>query len=169
MIKFIFKNKTAKELKIAADLIPLKVEKVLKSDELKRQLREMTFDPRFTKPANINGLDLIYAILSHHHEIKIGTYTQKFLAYKIFPVNAFKPDGSFDEIFFNTRNLFKRKIVGPDSSEETLWHELVHVLDSLMVERFDHGENSLKGKENTAPVKFAAFMASINLEGVQYV
>jgi hypothetical protein len=162
-MKFLIASKKIKPF-IPTDLIQLKLEIALKSDLISNQLKDMKFDPRFTKPANFNGLDLAVKIFELKDPVIIDRYIQNYFKWKIAPVNAYTEISKPNWIFFNERNL-KRDSIGPDSLEETLWHELVHIADSHSAEVFNHGENKLKGKEESAPVKFARYMSSFTIGG----
>ena len=76
------------------------------------------------------------------------------------PVNAFVYSDRPDSLYINTRQIANRT---SRDWEETIWHELVHVADQLSTGSFGHGDNSLAGKDETAPVKFAKTMAGITL------
>jgi hypothetical protein len=115
------------------------------------------FDPEFTDPDTITGYDILLPLLETMTEkINIGFYTQNWFAYRFTPVNAYV-DSTGRNLFFNTRQLWR-----PISDiEETCFHELVHVSDSINPKAtYWHGDNSLKGKHNTAPVKFAQWAAN---------
>lgn len=124
------------------------------------------FDPDFTEPDYITGHDILLPLLQGEAtKINIGFYTQNFWAYRGLQiqgkfVNAFVP-ASGREIFLNTRRLNARPMIGADSWEETIWHELVHVSDSINLNAvYWHGDNDLTGKERTAPVAFARWAAN---------
>lgn len=118
------------------------------------------FDPRFTAPSNVTGHDILAPILETKTEfLRIGFYTQNWWAYKVCPVNGYV-DGTGRNMFLNTRNLWRSM----ESIEETIWHELVHVSDSINRDMvYWHGDNKLTGKSNTAPVKFAKWAANFKL------
>ena len=162
MIKF-----KALSLKVG-DLLPLsvinyKLSEVINHPRLVAQLKEMTFDSRFTKPFTLTGWDVYNFLREVNVTVKVGLYTQPYLKWKFTPVNAYKPAGKPDEIYFNLRQIPRRDVIGINSSEETLWHDLVHIADHARPEQFSHGDNSPKGKKDSAPAKFARFMASVQL------
>lgn len=132
-------------------------------EEVRNELSEMCFDIRFTQPFDVTGLSIIEDMLKLQARIFVDVYTQNYFKWKVVPVNAYKPSGKKNLIFFNTRNLSRRDAA---ETEETLWHEVVHVLDDFDLMRiYGHGDdNSLKGKENSAPVKLSNYLASLKLE-----
>ena len=136
------------------------VRKKMLNDRFLYAAEELTgFDPVYTSLA-VNGADILAPLLKSSEKIRVGLYTQNWFAYRAVPVNAYVPKGG-REIFFNTRNVFKRT---PKSIEQTLWHELVHVSDDMNKELvYWHGDNKLKGKDETAPVKFAKWAAGFEL------
>jgi len=114
------------------------------------------FDPRYTIPDDIDGACIVLPLTQTTTEfLRIGFYTQNWFAWKVTPVNGYV-DGSGRNMFLNTRNLLR----SIKDIEETIWHELVHVSDSINTKMvYWHGDNRLTGKGKTAPVKFAAWAA----------
>lgn len=114
------------------------------------------FDPKYTRPSVITGFEILRPLLETTTEIlTIGFYTQNWFAYKAFPVNGYV-DASGRKMFLNTRNIWRDL----SDIEETIWHELVHVSDSINTQAlYWHADNNLTGKQDTAPVKFAAWAA----------
>ena len=162
-MRFLIASKKIKEI-VPTDLIQLKLEVALKSDLISNQLKAMKFDPRFTKPANLTGHDVALKIFNLKEAVVIDGYMQNYFKWKFAPVNAYTVEDKPNWILFNERNL-KRQPTGPDSIERTLWHELVHIADANSAEVFNHGENDLSGKDETAPVKFAKYMSSFTIGG----
>jgi hypothetical protein len=124
------------------------------------------FDPDFTDPDSITGFDILRPLIEGtQHKVRIGFYTQSWWAYrglqlKGIYVNAHVPSSGRD-VFLNTRRLHSRPLVGEDSWEETIFHELVHISDDLNLNAvYWHGDNNLSGKDNTAPVAFARWAAN---------
>lgn len=115
------------------------------------------FDSKFTDPSFVTGHGILKPLVETTNEsLTIGFYTQNWFAYRFTPVNGYV-DSTGRNMFLNTRNLYRPMI----EIEETIWHELVHVSDSINTkELYWHGDNNLKGKENTAPVKFAKWAAN---------
>lgn len=155
------KFKTNNEvLKVISDEVILKLDVVFDDLNAMRELAAMKFDARWTKPASLTGLRILSLMRGAQGEVRLHTYTQNFFKWKVAPVNGYTTLSRMNEVFFNTRQLSRRIPFGDNSTEETLWHELVHIVDAHAIERFDHGDNKLKGKDESAPVKFAKFMAS---------
>jgi len=115
------------------------------------------FDLRFTNPPLITGFDILSVLIRTQTEkVNVGFYTQNWFSYRFAPVNAYV-DSTGRNIFINRRQT-KRPI---KEIEETIWHELVHVSDSINTQQvYWHGDNNLKGKDQTAPVKFAKWAAN---------
>ncbi len=149
---------------VPVDVVRKKLELASQNEIVRAALERMTFDQRHTKPITVTGLYILRILLNADLEVHLQTYTQNFLKWKFVPVNAYKPTNAASWIFFNTRQFGRRL---PQDWEETLWHELVHIADSLSSYKFDHGDNDLSGDEETAPVKFARFMTyQFNPEGI---
>lgn len=135
-----------------------KLHAVDSSDALRMVLREMEFDSRYTKPINVNGLLILRTLTSITKEVVISTYAQNFFAWKAFPVNGFVNPENPLIIHLNSRQKRSAK-----EWEETIWHELIHVSDAFNTASFGHGDNKLKDKEETAPVKLARLMSGLTL------
>lgn len=145
-----------------------KLELVKSSQALQYHLAKMKFDHRYTKPINLSGLEIANILLMTDFQVFFDVYTQNYFAWKFVPVNAHVPSHRADLVKFNTRQLHRRT---PSEWEETGWHELVHIADQLSEMRFDHGDNDLSGDDDSAPVKFAKFMAGLTFhdESIQKI
>lgn len=115
------------------------------------------FDPEYTDPDHICGHDILLPLLTTTTEkLSIGFYTQNWWKYKFVPVNGYV-DHTGRNMFLNRRQLWRKM----SSIEETIWHELVHVSDSINLQSiYWHSDNDLSGKGETAPVKFAKWAAN---------
>lgn len=114
------------------------------------------FESDFTDPDGVTGQDILKPLFENDPVVYIGFYKQNWFSYRVVPVNAYVP-AEGGKIFLNIRQLWRDQA----DIEETMWHELVHISDSLNKRMiYWHGENNLKGKENTAPVKFAKWAAN---------
>lgn len=118
------------------------------------------FDPRYTSPLNINGQDILRPLIeSEEIKVFIGFYTQRWISWKFRPVNAYV-DHTGRRIFINRRQKWRSL----KDWEETIFHELTHVSDSIdHGSIYGHGDNNLSGKSETAPVKFAKWAARWNI------
>ena len=104
------------------------------------------FIPAICINAFVHGLDWIQAM--DCSKITRGFSTASILLLHFFE----KTIGFFNEFFISLYCW---------GTERTIWHELVHVSDSINKEAvYWHGDNNLKGKDETAPVKFAAWAAN---------
>lgn len=130
----------------------------MSNQALRAALSAMTFDHRFTKPIDLNGLDIATILASTNKIITLDTYTQNYWKWRTGPVNAYVTASRRDHIFFNTRQVPRRALI---SWKETIYHELVHVADAISPLVFSHGSNSLRDKKNSAPVKWADFMVTL--------
>lgn len=119
----------------------------------------VNFDPLYTKPVNLTSVDIVGKAVEESIVVTLDTYTQKYLAYKFFRVLSMVQLERPDTIQFNTR-VFNSQM----SSNEwvaNIFHELTHVWDAHSPYRFDHGDNNLKGKDNSAPVKLSKILQSV--------
>ena len=135
----------------------------LVSEKITRDLTNMGFDPDYTYPYETKAKDIIVSLLSMNATIYFETYVQNYFKWRIFPVNAHVLNSKPNLINFNSRQFTKN--YSQSEREETIWHELIHVVDSFDKKRiFWHGkDNNLKGKDETAPVKLAKYLASTQL------
>jgi hypothetical protein len=117
------------------------------------------FDISYTSPWGVTGHTILAPLLEAKTEkIRIGFYTQNWFTYRLYQVNGYV-DSTGRNMFLNTRQLWRplRDI------EETIWHEMVHISDSLNINAiYWHGDNDLSGKDETAPVRFAKWAANWN-------
>lgn len=140
---------------VPVERVQEKIKLARESKAVEFALKNMTFDHRNTKPITVTGWDILNILCDSSIDVNCLPYTQNFVSWKFVPVNAYKPAHQVNWIYFNTRQLERRL---PVMWEETLFHELVHIADSLSGYTFDHGDNDLTGDENSAPVKWAKFM-----------
>lgn len=124
----------------------------------------VTFDPQFTKPVDLNSIEIMSQALAKDMEITIKLYKQDLFVYKFMPVNAHVKLSEPNVIYINERMFNRDRSV--QEWKETLFHELIHVFDHYSSYRFDHGKNSLKGKDQSAPVKLATILSSMDLSQV---
>lgn len=173
MIKFLIADKRLRDAGFdkACDEIVFQLGQCKKNEALRKTLEAMEFDHRYTKPIDINGMDIAEILIDCDKVITLDTYTQNWWKWKKNPVNAYVTSSAKNKIFFNTRQLPRRSI---KSWKETIWHEVTHFADSLSTLSFGHRlvdvpndptANSLNGKKNSAPVKWADFMASLKFTG----
>jgi hypothetical protein len=130
------------ELKNDIDLVPI-----------------VQFDPRYTKPMTLTSVDILGESLDEDIVVTLDTYTQSLISYMYAPVISHVKDVEPTRIYYNTRILNSGKSV--QEWIENLAHELIHVYDHHSPYRFGHGDNSLKGKDNSAPVKLSKIIASM--------
>jgi hypothetical protein len=87
----------------------------------------------------------IVAFLNSGQQINIKFYRSKNPWSKAY--GYYSPSRPFD-VNINTRHIVR----STESFIETIVHELIHAIDGLDLENsFGHGDNSRKGKHNTAP------------------
>ena len=157
MITFVVPQSLYESLNLG--VIIRKIEYARENESMKYHLRALNFDHRFTKPLSFSGWDILDILYKSKQVIFIKRYSQNYFAWKFVPVNAYKPADRVDCVFVNSRQMWRSK----QEWEETIWHELVHIADHLSLARFDHGDNDLSGKDESAPVKFAKIMAAMTL------
>ena len=133
------------------------LEKLNSTDFVNDALTVTSFDQEYTEPVWITGFEIVEALINAEDtKISVGFYRQNWWSWKFAPVNAYV-DYTGKNIFLNTRQLYRSE----EDIEETIWHELVHVSDSLNTNAiYWHGDNKLAGKDRTAPVKFAKWAAN---------
>lgn len=169
MIHFILNKKTKYPLNVqmALDVVLTKVECLHTgniSTEISEALTQMRFDERFTHTriynGLINGARVVYHFCNFKTGIEVNLFKQSWITSLKYRINAYTTLSS-RAINFNTRNI---EYVSQKEIEETTWHETIHIMDFLSnEEEFHHGENNLDGKEETAPVKLAKFLANTTL------
>lgn len=125
------------------------------------QLPIITFDPLYTKPVNLTSIDIVEYALEQDIEVKVKFYTQNYLSYLRSPVNAHVKENEPDAIYFNDRMFTRGWNKSVSDYRETILHELTHIFDRHSPHTFGHGKNSLKGKDNTAPVKLAKYLNNL--------
>ncbi len=127
----------------------------------------VTFDPLYTKPANLTSVDIISeALFEYDLAVTIKLYTQNWFSYKYAPVNAHVKNNEPDTIYLNTR-MFKWTKKTEQDWRETILHELTHIMDAHSIKTFWHGDdNSLRGKDNSAPVKLARILSTLDFTNV---
>lgn len=132
------------------------------SDAIIKKLALMGFDSDYTFPHDLKGKDIVFSLLEMNSTIYFSSYVQNYFAWKLFPVNAHVLNSKPNLINFNTRQFTNN--YDQEEREITVWHEIIHIIDHYDKERlFWHDKNDLKGKDETAPVKLAKFLASIKL------
>lgn len=120
------------------------------------------FDPRYTKPMNLSSVDIIGQAVEQDIRVYLDTYTQNYFSYKYAPVISHVKNHEPTRIYYNTR--FFEHDLPIQRWVENLAHEIIHVFDHHSPYTFSHGENSLKGKDNSAPVKLSKILASMAIE-----
>ena len=119
------------------------------------------FDPRYTKPIDLTAQDIVKEALNKNITMSVQLYTQNWFAYKLNPVNAYVLSTEPDIIFINTRMFSWNKPI--HEWKETCLHEAIHLMDKHSRNTFDHGDNDLTGKGNTAPVRLAQLLATMKI------
>jgi hypothetical protein len=121
------------------------------------------FDPRYTKPVNLTSVDIVGKALEETIVVTLDTYTQSIFSYRnpfIGPVNAHVKTHQPNRIYFNTRMFSWNR--NKDEWKDTTFHELIHIWDAHSPFTFDHGDNKLKGKDETANVKLAKLLTNLS-------
>lgn len=156
MIRFIYRGKNTKIImaikRIEEKLYLLNEGKL--SDQTIKHLAQMTFDERYTEPRNLKASDIVHMMLQRDFAVEINEFTQSWLTWKMYQINAFTTPQS-RAITFNTRGLNRTN----DEIEETLWHELIHILDFVVSDcQFHHGSNDPRDKDSCAPILLSKYL-----------